>query len=59
MHMIQEVEEPSVTSLKNSEYYGNAFLFNVMKKVPQIEKHYHKMMMKSQKDKIKKIQNHI
>jgi len=27
MHMIQEVEEPSVTSMKNSEYFGNGFLF--------------------------------
>lgn len=59
MHMIQEVEEPSITTFKNSEYYGNAFISNLIKKSPQVEKHFQKMVMKSQKDKVKKIQNHI
>ncbi len=44
--MIQEVEEPSVTSMKNSEYFGNGFFFQVIKKIPQMEKHYHKILLK-------------
>lgn len=53
------MEEPSVTTVKNSEYYANGFLLNLMKKVPMIEKHYQKMILKQQQEKAQKIKEHI
>lgn len=57
MHMIQEVEEPSVTSVKNSEYFGQGFLLQVMKKNPEIERQYQKIVMSKQREKLKKMKN--
>lgn len=59
MHMIQEVEEPSVTSIWNSEYYGQGFLEKVMKKSTEIDKQCRDMLINKQKEKLKKIQSQV
>lgn len=42
--MIQEVDEPSITTIKQSEYYAQGFLKSVMMNNPELKKHLDKIV---------------
>ena len=49
MHMIQEVDEPSTTTIKQSEYFAQGFLKSVMMNNPDIKKHYDRIIQDKQR----------
>lgn len=44
LHMIAEEEEPSMTSVKNSEYYREGFIYEMIQKNPQVEESLKKII---------------
>lgn len=53
LHMITEESEPSMTSVKKSEYYQQGFIFEMIKQNPQLEENVKKILDNKKKDEIK------
>ena len=59
MFMIQEVEEPSISSIKNSEYFTNQFIVNKFQKMPEINNKWQDFVSSTRKKNVDKLNNKI